>query len=343
MKGAHGINHWAIHSEDNTLYIHANGQVFKEEVELNQSGRNIAQQVKLRLDARVRGKLDQGFKHSIEEAKQGITNQLGLASPMLATPLKNLRNLNFKDMWIQPKLDGHRCLIGSDGAYSRRGKPINLITEIIEEANYAMANWYEDFTLDGELYYHGTSLQTISSWAKRRQKSTDLLEYHVYDIIPHNRDSMTFGARSEMLEEISHSFGARLRLVETVPYDKELGTMGHWAEMRDRGFEGAIMRSDKGLYEIGKRSKDLIKIKQRHDAEYECIDIIPSREGWGILILSTGINEFKTLAPGSVYEKIEALNQKEKYIGKHVTCEYADLTDDGIPFHCVATRWREDL
>jgi len=34
MKGAHGINHWAIHSEDNTLYIHANGQVFKEETPL---------------------------------------------------------------------------------------------------------------------------------------------------------------------------------------------------------------------------------------------------------------------------------------------------------------------
>jgi len=341
MKGAHGTNVWAIYSIGDMIHIEANGQVFQEQVELNQSGRNIAQQVELRVNARVRGKLDQGFKRSIEEANKGITNQLGLASPMLATPLKNLRNIDYDNMWVQPKLDGHRCLIGNDGAYSRRGKPIETIPAIVNSLQIILED--NDFTLDGELYHHGTSLQTISSWAKRYQSNTDLLEFHVYDLIPHLDEKMEYGERKALLDLLSLNFGPRVKLVETLPYDHDYGTLGYWARARERGYEGAILRHDKGLYGVGKRSKDLIKVKQRHDAEYECLDVIPSREGWGVLVLSTGNKEFKTLAPGPVHQKIKTLRQKEDYIGKHVTCEYADLTDDGVPFHCVAIRWREDI
>ena len=341
MQGAHGINHWSIHSEGSTIHIQANGQIFYEDVETNQSGRSIDEQVKLRVDARVRGKLDQGFKRSIEEAKRGITNQLGLASPMLATPLKNVRNPDYDLMWVQPKLDGHRCLIGNNGAYSRRGKPIDTIPGIVDSLNKILDG--NNFTLDGELYHHGTSLQTISSWAKRYQVNTDLLEFHVYDLIPHHDPKMEYGARKALLDLLALDFGPRVKLVETIGYEESWGTLGHWVRERERGYEGAILRHDKGLYGIGKRSKDLIKVKQRHDAEYKCLDVIPSREGWGVLVLETNDRTFKTLAPGPVYQKIKTLRQKEKYIGKHVTCEYADLTDDGIPFHCVAIRWREDL
>jgi hypothetical protein len=52
---------------------------------------------------------------------------------------------------------------------------------------------------------------------------------------------------------------------------------------------------------------------------------------------------FKTFAPGTYSDKERALVYKERIIGKYVTCEYADLTKEGIPFHCVAIRWRYDI
>ena len=343
MKGAHGINTWKVYSDDNIIFIHANGSYYKEAVELNLSGRSLAQQVELRVNARVRSKLDQGFKRSIEEANKGITNQLGLASPMLASQFKNAKNIKPEDLFVQPKLDGHRCLINNKGAYSRRGKPIETIPEIVDSLYIP-----EGITLDGELYHHGTSLQTIGSWAKRRQSNTRLLEYHVYDIIDEELPTQPYESRMRNLLEI-FSFdvnknNTRIVMVETEKFDSQLGALGHCYRYRNKGYEGAILRNKNGIYEIGKRSKNLIKVKVREDKDYECIDIIPSREGWGILVLQNeNKKQFKTLAPGSVWEKIRTLDKKDSYIGRYVTCEYADMTDDNIPFHCVAIRWKTDL
>ena len=336
-KGAHGINVWSIESKGNVIHIYGNGSEYTEEIKEGKAGRSIAEQVELRMNARIRGKLDDGFKESKEEAMNGeITNQLGLVNPMLATPLKNTRIHKTANYFIQPKLDGHRCLINSNGAYSRRGKPIETITEIVDSLNLP-----DNVTLDGELYLHGEPLQTIASWAKRRQANTAKLEYHVYDIIVHDDLDMTFEDRHNYLLEFE---GYNVVHVDTKFYRREKQIIDYWKEFREQGYEGGILRLANSKYTIGGRSKHLIKIKSRMDEEFECMDVIPSREGWGILVLKTKEGRlFKTLAPGPVYQKIKTLEESHKYIGKHVTCEYPDKTMDGIPFHCVAIRWREDI
>jgi DNA ligase-1 len=288
----------------------------------------------LRINARVRGKLDSGFKRSREELGKTNTNQLGLAMPMLATPMANA-TFDKNNSYIQPKLDGHRCLINEDGAYSRRGKVINTIPEILKSLDIPM-----DITLDGELYCHGVPLQTISSWAKKRQKETLNLKFCVYDaIIP----GLTFEERNKVLREIVKE-NEYVQLVDTVKYDPRVSVEDHWYSYRTQGYEGAIVRPADGLYEIGLRSKKLIKVKMRHETEFRCIDVEASRDGYGILILETKEGkQFKTFAPGTYTDKERALVYKERIIGKYVTCEYADLTKEGIPFHCVAIRWRYDL
>lgn len=341
MKGASGINTWKIYSKEDTIYIHANGQYYKEKVGLNLSGRNLAQQIELRVRARVRGKLDQGFKYSIEEAKKGITNQLGFASPMLAMSFKNVLTKKFDSNWYaQPKLDGHRCLINNKGAYSRRGKPIETIPEIVDNLFVP-----KGITFDGELYHHGTSLQTIGSWAKRRQPNTQLLEYHIYDIIDEEDQYRAYRERMMILSYLFDTAidNPRIIKVETKVCENKPG-IEYCLDYRAEGYEGAILRHKNGVYKIGRRSNDLIKVKVREDKDYKCIDIIPSREGWGILVLENEDSRaFKTMAPGTVIEKIKILDQRNSYIGKYVTCEYADMTDDNIPFHCVAIRWRSDI
>lgn len=342
-KGAHGIKIWKIWYEDNTIHIEANGGRYTEIIEKGLAGRSLQAQIDLRIEARVRGKLDSGFKRTKEELAGKITNQLGLAMPMLATPFKNVKNLDLSKCVSQPKLDGHRCLINSDGAYSRRGKVIDTIPEILEALNVP-----DGVTLDGELYCHGVSLQTISSWAKRRQPSTLELKYYVYDVI---MDDTSFLNRMQVLKElIPHNIFDKVRLVNSAYLNSDDTLFDICRDYNNEGYEGAIIRPLNGLYEIGKRSKSLIKVKPNHfgelknEDEFYCVDVIPSREGLGILILEAknGLT-FKTIAPGNNVTKRNTLEYKEKYVGSYVTCEYSELTDIGKPFHCVALRWREDL
>lgn len=327
------VKEWSIYADGNTIFIEANGGVYKEEVKEGKAGRSIQEQVELRIKARVRSKLDSGFKRHIEELSNTNTNQLGLAMPMLATPYQNV-TFNLNGAFIQPKLDGHRCLINEDGAYSRRGRAIETIPEILKSLKIPT-----DITLDGELYCHGVPLQTISSWAKRRQKETLNLKFCIYDVII---PGLTFAERFEELKRMvpENEF---ISLVPTVKYDPSKSLHNHWLKYRNDGYEGAIIRPEDGLYEIGIRSKKLIKVKMRKDAEFKCVDVEASRDGLGILVLETNGKHFKTIAPGTMDEKIATLRNKENFIGRYVTCEYAELTNEGIPFHCVAMNWRTEL
>ena len=77
--------------------------------------------------------------------------------PMLAYPVSKKPIDYNKPVFIQPKLDGVRCLIQYDNskltAYSRTGKEWKNIDHILEN----LAPWFENnktTVLDGELYNH---------------------------------------------------------------------------------------------------------------------------------------------------------------------------------------------
>ena len=77
--------------------------------------------------------------------------------PMLAYPVSDKPIDYSKPVFIQPKLDGVRCLIQYDNskvtAYSRTGKEWKNIDHILEN----LAPWFQNnktTVLDGELYNH---------------------------------------------------------------------------------------------------------------------------------------------------------------------------------------------
>lgn len=336
-NGAYGTRVWEISSEGNIISIKANGALYKEEVKVAKGGKTLEQQVQLRVAARIRNKLSSGFKESREELGDVNTNQIGLVMPMLATHAKNARNLNYNKMWIQPKLDGHRCLQNRDIMYSRGGKEITQCPEIMDAIEVP-----DGMTLDGELYCHGVPLQTVASWAKRRQPDTLKLSLNVYDIIIEN-DTSNFTERYKLLCSLIKE-NQFIKLVNTTKYQPEFSVGEYYAEFRRQGYEGGILRPDYGKYEPGKRSKTLLKVKKRFEAEYECLDVIPDKVGNGILICKTPEGfAFKTVAPGDHYTKRMTLIGKQKYIGKMVTCEYAELSKEKVPQHCVAIRWKTEL
>lgn len=347
-KNANGtIGTWRIWRELNQIRIaHAlvegGREVFhSEDVVTNQSGRTIDEQIQLRINSRISRMLDKGYKHSRDEALVSQSNQLGLARPMLAQKYRDAKNVRYENAVLQKKLDGHRCLITKqDGdiiAYSRQGKIIDTIPQITD---FLAKRIPEGTTLDGELYLHGIPLQTLASWIKRKQKDSERLMFVTYDILSDD----PYIDRHQELSEIVTTTHSHVKVLGTRPYVSSDELWKFFNEARGQGFEGLMLRTMHRGYEAGKRSDSLLKIKAFHDEEFQVIDIKSSKDGWAVCICKTPSGDiFSVSAPGNMDEKRYVLQNMNKFIGKFLTVEYSQLTQDGIPFHPNAIRWREDI
>ena len=175
--------------------------------------------------------------------------------------------------YIQPKLDGVRCLFNASGAFSRAGNQF-MNVDHIEEALKPFFASNPTAVLDGELYNHGLKddFEKIISLVRKKKPTKDdkleaaeLVEYHIYDVA-----SMTFATYTTRLNYInsipSFKWNHILRRVDGVvalDFDDALGR--HRMNL-SAGYEGSIYRSMDGLYK-GTRSWDLMKFKDFEDSE----------------------------------------------------------------------------
>lgn len=328
-----------------------------ESIEEGKAGRSQDEQIESRINSRCNKQLDKGYVTDLEVAKvMKPVNSLGFNKPMLAKKSEDvdMHRMMTKPFYLQNKLDGNRCPVANDGtglvAYTRNGKEFTTLKHILEPLKTVLPS---DVTIDGELYLHGVSLQTIVSWGKRLQPDTLKLQLHIYDIM----EDAPFSERNKELDAIlTPSFlkaYPSIRRVETRAYTPESG-----ANLRDllavaRGdnYEGLMFRSDYSLnrgvmvpvgYEDGKRSGSLIKLKEWDSMEFQVYDITDSEDGWAILHLINPRGEpFTASCPGSVPFKTMVLREKEKYIRKWVTIRFAYWTEENKPFHGVAEAFRD--
>ena len=343
-KGA--LREWGIQFDGEDIVIR-HGQVGgsmqyqREFVAEGKAARTLEEQIDSRIQSRINKQLDKGYVSSINEAasRDRPLNTMGLPKPMLAHKLRDVRNINYTGAIAQPKFDGNRCLIycedGINKAYSRNGKPVTAIKHILQDIQLE-----EGMILDGELYCHGYPLQTIVSWIKREQEETLKLKYHLYDIVA---PDLAYKARSEVIRTLP--LGKSISPVYGDPIGSHEALIEAFRRYRGQGYEGAILRWGDFGYEDGKRSKSLVKVKEWQDDEFVVIDILRSSDDWAILVceLSDSGKTFRVSAPGSITEKQVVLDNRDRYIGRSVTVEYANLTKDGVPFHPVATHWRDDI
>ena len=106
-----------------------------------------------------------------------------MIKPMLAHKV-NDQKIDFNEpVFIQPKLDGVRCLFTKDGAYSRTGKQFYNLQHIeLKLSDFFSAN--PDVVLDGELYNHELrdDFEQIISLV-RKQKPTHEDRLNAADVI----------------------------------------------------------------------------------------------------------------------------------------------------------------
>jgi hypothetical protein len=249
-------------------------------------------------------------------------------------PLKPMLAKNFKDdktkvkfpCYIQPKLDGARCIAKISG-----GK-VQLISRSLKEftclpyINKALSV-LPDCILDGELYNHDLTFQEIISKVKKKEydSSCDGIEYHIYDCI----NDKKFEERLGYITYLHNNNPKAFKLVDTFKSNSENDITNKYSIFVGNGYEGAIIRNSAGLYKINARSSDLLKLKEFDDAEFEIVDVIPSDKepDKGIFVCKTIDSVIFNCTPKCTDEQKQAyLRDRDKYIGKLLTVKYFGLT-----------------
>ena len=263
---------------------------------------------------------------------------------MLAHVYKDDSQIDWAEpVWIQPKLDGVRCLFTKDGAFSRTGKQFMNVKHIEEDLKelFDSCPW---MVLDGELYNHNLKddFEKIISLV-RKQKPTDedrseartKIQYHVYDYIVGNTKYLKYKKRMDALV-CSNIYTPSVCYVES----KRVATpailkIAHQANL-DRGYEGSIIRLN-GIYEH-KRSKNLLKVKDFNDSEAKIIDFVEGKGkrigtiGKFIAIDSNGM-EFGMPVMDNFKFLQKNFNFMKKWVGKTATFTYFEKTKRGSYRH----------
>ena len=263
--------------------------------------------------------------------------------PMLAYKA-GIKPIDFSEqVYIQPKLDGVRCLFTKDGAFSRTGKQFMNVKHIENELQ-PLFNDYPNLILDGELYNHAlkNDFEKIISLVRKqkpnpfeRSEAYELVQFHWYDIIDDDNDIL-FIDRSKFIHELLSDFfpGADAHHVfslVTIRVDSlDKARAIHDANLAG-GFEGSIIRLNR-VYEC-KRSYNLQKFKDFSDKEATIIDHVEGKGkragtlGKFIMRDEAGIEFGCPPGKGFTHADLRVILENiNHYIGKTATFTYFERT-----------------
>jgi len=269
-----------------------------------------------------------------------------MIKPMLAHKLKESKIDWDKPVYMQPKLDGVRCLFTKDGAFSRTGKQF-MNVQHIEKMLKHFFNERPDVILDGELYNHDlrNDFEKIISLV-RKQKPTDedraeahkMIQYHVYDYtntLMNNVVNYKYRLHQLTCSDI-YCWSVQYVKTNKVRFYDEAKAF-HNLNLK-RGYEGSILRTDTP-YKHG-RSWGLMKFKDFHDAE---ATIVNYQEGKGKrtgtigkFIMQDDDGNIFGCPPGKGYNYTDLkwiLKDIHKYMGQRATFTYFERTKAGSYRH----------
>jgi len=248
--------------------------------------------------------------------------------------------------FIQPKLDGVRCLFSAKGAFSRTGNQFMNVMHI-EKALEPLFAKYPNIVVDGELYNHGLKddFEKIISLVRKKKptvedivEASQLTQYHIYDIA--SMEYATYTDRNLfILAEPCLRFKHGIQITPTKLATDFDDALNMHKENLKLGYEGSIYRTPSGKYK-GTRSWDLMKFKDFHDAEATIINYEVGkgkREGTlGKFIMEDEHGNVFGCPPGKGYDykgMADLLENIHDYIGQTATFTYFQRTQAGSYRH----------
>jgi DNA ligase 1 len=278
-------------------------------------------------------------------------------------------NLN-KDTWfVSRKLDGCRCICiidenGEPKYFSRAGNEFmtlkNLDAEIISLG-------LKNMVIDGEICMMDANgnenFQGIIKEIKRKDHTIENPFFYMFDILTMeefvNKEGTTpFSTRNVQLDNLffEKEFKNIGYLQQTILLDEKMLAF-KIAEAGELGWEGLMLRKD-APYQ-GKRSNDVLKVKQFHDAEYIVVDlenainrVIVDGKEVEELMLKNIIIEHKgsRVQVGSGFsheQKRFYFENPNEILGKQVTVQYFEETKNdrgtvSLRFPTIKTVWETE-
>lgn len=322
-------------------YTHTNKPV--EAIKEVTKGKNIGkknetsvyEQAILEAQSKWTKRRDDGMSEQKTETLNTIDTQSKsqMIYPMLALNYKQRGKDIVFPCYVQPKLDGVRCIYKDGRLTSRRAKIFPHLEHITKE----LKNANVDYILDGELYSDDLDFQTLVGLVKKVKVTEQDIEQMkkikliVYDKVSEEDYEIRFThLKTQMDTKFTYT-----TLLETEICNEKSDIKIFHDKYVQQGYEGLIIRNKKGGYQESYRSKNLQKYKEFIDDEYE---IVGFTDGTGIeknLVIwscKTKKGHIFQVRPKGTHEERKSLYENgDSYIGKWLTVVYQELTNDGIP------------
>ena len=234
---------------------------------------------------------DLGIRAGAKVINKAIPGLIPTFSVALAQEYKE--ECNWEDNWYASrKLDGVRCLAVTDEngkctLYSRMGKEFTTLDKV---KNTIESTGIINTVFDGEICLvdenGNEDFQGVMKQLRRKDHQIENPAYMMFDML--NIKDFNNQKSEEILSDRLHTlrsflngmtwmFNSYLNIDTNILRYTEQAVITDgrhfdmWSQMAADGkWEGFMLRKDVG-YE-GKRSKNLVKVKKFHDAEYEVID-----------------------------------------------------------------------
>ena len=274
---------WRMELDDNGRYRTLAGLADSKQaasewtVPVGKQGRNQKEQGEFEVRSAVKHQLDREYHDSPD-----TVDKPKMIEPMLAKTYATWPGPGY----AQPKLDGIRCIADINGLWTRQGQPIIAVPHI----HAALAPLFAadpDLILDGELYNHELreDFGAISSIVRKKNPTAEQIElaesvmqYHVYDIVSMGDAPFVDRYRRyyKMLGDLDCGW---IQRVLCSPCPEQYHADHAYGRAIEEGYEGGIYRLDEA-YQIGRRSKFLLKRKEFQTAEFAVDRILPGVGNW---------------------------------------------------------------
>jgi ATP-dependent DNA ligase len=240
---------------------------------------------------------------------------------------------------VQPKYDGVRCRAYpsslNPGDYMLLSSEENVIFSVPHILN-ELKRLRLNAELDGELYLHGMSFESILSITSRTvnlHPDASKIQFHVFDIV--NRLSQM--QRIILIENLRNLSPC----IKVAPFwiCDTLDEVTHaYDSVIKEGYEGIIVRNCEGSYET-KRSTWVMKFKPKQKDQYTIVgyqeevtkDGTPKGRLGSLELSSQEGERFSVSAGLDSYEKFHLWSIRHKLIGLEAIVSYQHLTDRKVP------------
>lgn len=298
--------------------------------------------------SKITAKLKEGYVEKIEDVKESSILGSGIPAPMLANKhhptgeqksSKTLGEIKIlgKEIIVQPKLDGNRCLIkvknGVAVMYTRSGDvmPVQLghiLSDVLK--TYVKR---QDFILDGELYSDKFSFNKLNGLIKRVTVSKEDIEerknikYHLYDVM----SDEGYEKRNAFLQRFASKNVIIVPSYRIIATDANIKTF--LEKFLAEGHEGLMIRQLYIPYEY-KRTWQLCKVKVFEDEEFKLVGFEEDKRGGfvGAFTMQIGDSTFNAGASGqSEEERAYIWTHQDEFIGKMATVCFFGRSEYGVP------------